>query len=193
MSLHNMRRPDIRKGKKRLGKGEGSGLGKQAGKGHKGQKSRSGGNIPLWFEGGQMPIQRRLPKRGFKSINRREYRIVNLERLSIIEEKEIDIALMESKGVIRRCSSKRYIPVKILANIDGEFSNKVTIKADAFSQKAIELIEANGGKVITPELISKKSIEDKGDNKEQKEKNQSPAEAEEGKSSGDNDRGDESC
>ncbi len=192
MSLHNIRRPEIKKGKKRLGKGEGSGPGKQAGKGHKGQKSRSGGNIPAWFEGGQMPIQRRLPKRGFKSINRREYRIVNLERLSIIEENEIDIALMESKGIIRKCSSKRYVPVKILANLDGKFSSKITIKADAFSKKAIELIEANGGKVITPELIAKKDNK-QSHNREQKEKNQSPAEAEENKSSGDNDRGDETC
>ena len=112
--------------------------------------------------------------------------------MSIIEENEIDIALMESKGIIRKCSSKRYVPVKILANLDGKFSSKITIKADAFSKKAIELIEANGGKVITPELIAKKDNK-QSHNREQKEKNQSPAEAEENKSSGDNDRGDETC
>ncbi|MBW6516804.1 MAG: 50S ribosomal protein L15 [Candidatus Cloacimonetes bacterium] len=146
MLLHSIKRPTIKKGKKRLGKGEGSGTGKQAGKGHKGQKSRAGGNIPAWFEGGQMPIQRRLPKRGFKNFNRQEYRIVNLNSLVVIEENEIDVALMETKGLIKRCTSKRYIPVKILANLDSEFSKKMTIKANAFSKKAKEIIEANGGK-----------------------------------------------
>ena len=146
MLLHSIKRPTIKKGKKRLGKGEGSGTGKQAGKGHKGQKARAGGKIPDWFEGGQMPIQRRLPKRGFKNFNRQEFRIVNLNNLAVIEEAEIDVELMETKGLIKKCSSKRYVPVKVLANLDTEFSKKITIKANAFSQKAIEIIEANGGK-----------------------------------------------
>ncbi len=146
MQLHSIKRPVIKKGKKRLGKGEGSGTGKQAGRGHKGQKARAGGNIPAWFEGGQMPIQRRLPKRGFKNFNRIEYRIVNLNSLVVIEESEIDVVMMETKGLIKKCSSKKYVPVKILANLDAEFNKKVTIKADAFSKKAKEIIEANGGK-----------------------------------------------
>lgn len=146
MVLHSIKRPSIKKGKRRLGKGEGSGLGKQSGKGHKGQKSRSGGKVPLWFEGGQMPIQRRLPKRGFNNINRQEYRIVNLERIAALEVEEIDVAFLETNGIIKKCSSKRYVPVKVLAKLDSEFSKKITIKANAFSKKAKELIEASGGK-----------------------------------------------
>lgn len=146
MLLHELKRPAIKKGKKRLGKGEGSCLGKQSGKGHKGQKSRSGGKIPVWFEGGQMPIQRRLPKRGFKNINSRVYRIVNLSSLVSVTDEVIDVELLELKGLIKRCSSKRYVPVKILASLDTDFDKKVIIKANAFSKKAKELIEAKGGK-----------------------------------------------
>ncbi len=146
MLLHEIKRPTIKKGKKRLGKGEGSGPGKLAGKGHKGQKSRSGGKIPVWFEGGQMPIQRRLPKRGFKNINTKVYRIVNLSSLAVLQEEQIDVSLLETKGLIKKCSSKRYVPVKILADLDTEFDKKIVIKANAFSKKAKEIIEANGGK-----------------------------------------------
>jgi large subunit ribosomal protein L15 len=95
MKLNNIERPQNIKNKKRLGKGEGSGFGKQAGKGHKGQKSRSGGNIPAWFEGGQMPLQRRVPKRGFTNIFRKEFRIVNLKALQKQEGTSFDIAKLE--------------------------------------------------------------------------------------------------
>ncbi len=143
MLLHEIKRPAIKKDKKRLGKGEGSGFGKQAGKGHKGQKARSGGNIPAWFEGGQMPLQRRLPKRGFKNFTKKTYRIVNLQTLLSIEETDITVELLEMKGFIR--TSSRYIPVKVLASIEDKFDKKVNVKVDAFSKKAKEMIEATGG------------------------------------------------
>jgi len=144
MLLNEMKRPAIKKHKKRLGKGEGSGFGKQAGKGHKGQKARAGGNIPAWFEGGQMPLQRRLPKRGFKNFAKKTYRIVNLQSLLSLPETEITIQLLEEKGLIRTYS--KYVPVKILASVEEKFEKKITIKADAFSQKAKEMIEECGGK-----------------------------------------------
>lgn len=147
MELHNIKVPKIKRHKKRLGKGHGSGTGKQAGRGHKGQKSRSGGNIPAWFEGGQMPLQRRLPKRGFKNIFRIPYRIVNLEKLNELEMDSIDIAKLEELGFVPRVSKNKKSPVKILAKIgeDG-FNKKMTIKANAFSRAAKELIEKLGGK-----------------------------------------------
>ncbi|MCB5230488.1 MAG: 50S ribosomal protein L15 [Candidatus Cloacimonas sp.] len=147
MKLHSIERPVIKKKKKRLGKGEGSGFGGQAGRGHKGKKARSGGNVPAWFEGGQMPIQRRLPKRGFTNIHRIEYRIVNLAQLAEINEVEIDIPMMERLGLVKKCRFKKYSPVKVLARLSDEgFDAKIVIKADAFSKRAVELIEANGGK-----------------------------------------------
>ncbi len=146
MLLQEMKRPSIKKNKKRLGKGEGSCTGKQAGKGHKGQKSRSGGNIPAWFEGGQMPIQRRLPKRGFRNFTKKQFRLLNLEKLVDIELEQIDVETMEKMGLINTSPNHKYIPVKVLADVTAEFKNKIIIKADAFSRKAVQMIEANGGK-----------------------------------------------
>ncbi len=146
MQLHDISRPDIKKGKKRLGKGHGSGQGKQAGKGHKGQKARSGGNVVPWFEGGQMPIFRRLPKRGFTNIFRQEYRIINLERLADLSETEYDIKKLETMGLIGKSSSNENAPVKVLASGSAEFKKAITIKVNAFSKKAKEIIESNGGK-----------------------------------------------
>ncbi len=148
MLLSNIKRPVIKKKKKRLGKGEGSGLGKQSGKGHKGQKSRSGGNVPNWFEGGQMPIQRRLPKRGFNNINRKEARIVNLDKLLELEETNFDIPKMEEMGLIRRCSKNNYIPVKVLAGKIETSAKKIIIRANAYSSKAKDIIVNNGGEAI---------------------------------------------
>eukprot|EP00831_Metopus_contortus_P045594 TRINITY_DN36568_c0_g2_i1.p1 TRINITY_DN36568_c0_g2~~TRINITY_DN36568_c0_g2_i1.p1 ORF type:complete len:230 (+),score=46.52 TRINITY_DN36568_c0_g2_i1:38-727(+) len=91
MELHNLVKPLNKKKKKRLGKGQGSGQGGTAGKGHKGQKARSGGGVPVSFEGGQMPIHRRLPKRGFNNIFKKEFRIVNLDNLAKFDETEFDI------------------------------------------------------------------------------------------------------
>ncbi|MCF7859454.1 MAG: 50S ribosomal protein L15 [Candidatus Cloacimonetes bacterium] len=145
MKLHNLERPNIKKGKKRLGKGQGSGFGKTAGKGHKGQKSRSGGNIPAWFEGGQMPLQRRVPKRGFTNIFKKQFRIVNLNDLQEVEVSDFDIEKLEKLNLIRTTRAGEIAPVKILADKAEVFTKKITIKANAFSKTAKELIEKQGG------------------------------------------------
>ncbi len=147
LKLHNLGKPAGRKARKRLGKGEGSGWGSQAGRGHKGKKARAGGNVPIWFEGGQMPMQRRLPKRGFKNIFRVEYRILNLRNLIGLSETDYDIAKLEMMGLIPSKGQKGKNPVKVLASLDEqEFTQKINIQANAFSRRAKELIEANGGK-----------------------------------------------
>jgi ribosomal protein L15, bacterial/organelle len=135
--------PGSRKDRKRVGRGIGSGTGKTSGRGHKGQKSRSGGNPHPWFEGGQMPLYRRLPKRGFTNIFKKEYEIVNLAQLAGLETKDpITPELLRDKGVIRRVNL-----VKILGN--GELSEAVTVHAQKFSRSAVEKIEKSGGKVVT--------------------------------------------
>lgn len=146
LTLSNLGKPAGRKNKKRLGKGQGSGWGHQAGRGHKGKKARSGGNVPAAFEGGQMPIHRRLPKRGFKNIFRVEYRNLNLARLIHLEDSEFDIPKLEALGLIPTKGQKAKAPVKILAGTTEEFTKTVHIKANAFSKNAIALIEKNGGK-----------------------------------------------
>ena len=146
MLLHEIKRPDIKKNKKRLGKGHGSGTGKTSGHGHKGQKSRSGGSIPAWFEGGQMPLQRRLPKRGFHNPFRKESRIVNLHILQSIDDTEFDIEKLEKLDLIRKLRKNEKSPVKILADKKEEFNKKITIKPNAFSKAAKETIEKFGGK-----------------------------------------------
>jgi len=144
LTLSNLKRPASYKRKKRLGKGQGSGQGHQAGRGHKGKKARAGGNTPAWFEGGQMPMQRRLPKRGFKNIFKVEYRIVNLDSLAEFQETRWDISKFEEKGLIKNKGKKADAPVKILAG-KTELSKKLQITANAFSQKAKAMIENNGG------------------------------------------------
>jgi len=128
------------KERKRLGRGPGSGLGKTSGKGHKGKGSRSGGNTPPGYEGGQMPLSRRLPKRGFRNPFREECQIVNLGSLERFSVNVIDIAALQNAGLVR--GKKK---VKILA--DGDFTKVLTIKAHAFSEKARERITALGGTV----------------------------------------------
>jgi large subunit ribosomal protein L15 len=145
MELHKQERPKNYKNKKRLGKGHGSGQGKTAGKGHKGQKSRSGGSIPAWFEGGQMPLQRRLPKRGFTNIFKKQYRIVNLGKLAQLEDTEFDITKLENLNLIRKLRVNEKAPVKILAKDVENFNKKLVIKANAFSKTAKEIIEKFGG------------------------------------------------
>jgi len=145
--LHQLKRPiGIKKNKKRLGKGQGTGQGHQAGKGHKGHKARSGGSTPRYFEGGQMPIYRRLPKRGFKNIFKKEFRIVNLYQLEKVEAELIDIQTLEDMAIIRSQGSYKNMPVKILADGAKEFTKRFHIKANAFSSTAKALIEKNGGK-----------------------------------------------
>lgn len=153
MLLHEIKRPNIKKNKKRLGKGEGSGHGGTAGRGHKGQRSRSGGRIPAWFEGGQMPLQRRLPKRGFKNPFRTAYRIVNLGSLQKISDSEVDISRLEELNLIRKVRNNENAPVKILADGKAEFNKKMTIKANAFSKTAKEAIEKLGGSAEVIESV----------------------------------------
>ena len=132
--------------KKRIGRGNASGQGRTAGKGHKGYKSRSGASGKLHFEGGQMPLMRRLPKRGmllFSKIHRKKikYQIVNLEKLSSYNVKKIDIKFLVSKGIIKN----KNVLVKILSK--GDLNSPIEISAQRFSQAAIEKIEKSGGKV----------------------------------------------
>lgn len=128
------------KNRKRIGRGTGSGHGKTATKGHKGQKARSGGSIKAGFEGGQMPLQRRLPKRGFTPISKIEYSLVNLNQLETFESgATIDSAVLAEKGLIR-CSCSL---VKVLGT--GELSKSLKVTAAKFSQSAKSKIEAAGG------------------------------------------------
>ena len=126
---------------KRIGRGHGSGNGKTAGKGHKGQKARAGRGQRFGFEGGQMPLQRRVPKRGFNNIFATEYAVVNLSDLNTFEDGAVvDAAALIEKGIIK----KEYDGLKVLGN--GELSKKVTVKAAAFSVSAKDKIVAAGGK-----------------------------------------------
>ncbi|NLJ38254.1 MAG: 50S ribosomal protein L15 [Candidatus Atribacteria bacterium] len=127
--------------RKRVGRGIGSGHGKNACRGENGQKSRSGTSISAHFEGGQMPFVRRIPKRGFRSLNREEYQIVNLSQLNRFESgTEITKELLKKAGLIESTSLK----LKILAK--GELNKAITVHSDAFSKKAKSLIEEKGGK-----------------------------------------------
>lgn len=130
--------------KKRLGRGIGSGHGKTSGKGHKGQNARSGGGVRPGFEGGQMPLFRRTPKRGFTNIFAKEYAIVNLSDLNIFEENAVVTpeTLLEN-GIVKLNKDK--VGIKVLG--DGELNVKLTVKAHKFSKSAAEKIEACGGKV----------------------------------------------
>lgn len=132
-----------RKKRKRVGRGPGSGHGKTSCRGHKGQKARAGGGVPAWFEGGQMPLQRRIPKRGFTNIFRRESQIVNVASLeNKIEDTTVNPETLYAAGLI----NKKNLPVKILGN--GDLSKSLEIHAHAFSKSAIEKIEKAGGKAI---------------------------------------------
>ncbi|MFH1690738.1 MAG: 50S ribosomal protein L15 [Candidatus Eisenbacteria bacterium] len=131
-----------RKNRKRVGRGHGSGHGKTSGRGHKGQKSRSGGNVPAWFEGGQLPLTRRLPIKGFTNPTRREYEVINLsdlERSGL--EGTVTIAVLRAAGIVTRSK----MPVKVLAM--GEVTKAYDLKVNAISAKAKEKIEAAGGTI----------------------------------------------
>ncbi|ABY41393.1 50S ribosomal protein L15 [Bacillus mycoides] len=143
MKLHELKPAEgSRKVRNRVGRGIGSGNGKTAGRGHKGQNARSGGGVRLGFEGGQTPLFRRLPKRGFTNINRKEFTIVNLSTLNRFEDgTEVTPELLLETGVI----SKLNDGVKILAS--GAVEKKLTVKAHKFSSSAKEAIEAAGGSV----------------------------------------------
>ena len=143
MKLHELKPAEgSRKQRNRVGRGIGSGNGKTAGKGHKGQNARSGGGVRPGFEGGQNPLFRRLPKRGFTNINRKEYAIVNLDALNRFEDgAEVTPALLVETGVV----SNEKSGIKILGN--GTVNVKLTVKAHKFSASAKEAIENAGGSI----------------------------------------------
>ena len=128
--------------RKRIGRGQGSGWGVESGRGEKGARSRSGSKKRSWFEGGQMPLQRRLPKFGFTNIHKKSFQIVNVSSLEkLADQKEINSETLYTKGLIR----KKNIPVKVLGN--GELKSKVNITVNAISKTAREKIEKAGGSV----------------------------------------------
>ncbi len=130
--------------RKRVGRGPGSGLGKTSGRGHKGQKARSGGGIPAGFEGGQMPLHRRIPKRGFTNPNRVEFQVVNLMELEDLKKGEVTPETLEAMGLVRSASK----PIKILG--EGDLKVALQVTAHAFSKSARAKIEAAGGTVTVP-------------------------------------------
>lgn len=139
--------PGSKKKAKRIGRGEGSGLGKTSGRGHKGQKARSGGGVAPGFEGGQMPLQRRLPKRGFTNIFKKSYTLVNLGSLTAFQSGSvIDSLALAAAGLIRN----ENLPVKLLAK--GTIDRPLTIKVQAASEKAIALVKDAGGAVVINSL-----------------------------------------
>lgn len=142
MKLHELKYTEgARKDSKRLGRGQGSGQGKTAGKGHKGQLARSGGGSAMGFEGGQTPIFRRIPKRGFTNFTRVEYAIVNVEALNRFDDGvEVTPTLLFEAGLVK----KELDGIKILGV--GTLEKKLTVKANKFSKSAVTLIEQAGGK-----------------------------------------------
>jgi large subunit ribosomal protein L15 len=143
MNLSKLRAPkNANRNRKRVGRGMGSGHGKTSTRGHKGQGSRSGSSLMRGFEGGQMPLHRRLPKRGFTNIFRTEYTVLNLDRLAELNETELTIEAFVAKGFLK----KRNELLKILGN--GELNVALTVHAHKFSKTAQEKIEKAGGKVV---------------------------------------------
>jgi large subunit ribosomal protein L15 len=142
-NLSNLRAPKkANTGRKRVGRGMGSGMGKTSTRGHKGQRSRTGSNMMRAFEGGQMPLHRRLPKRGFTNIFRTEYAVVNLDRIAGLDVSEIALEDYKKLGL----SSSKKALIKILGS--GELTSAITIHAHKFSKSAVEKIEKAGGKAV---------------------------------------------
>ena len=143
MKLHELKYTEgARKARKRVGRGTSSGTGKTAGRGQKGQGARSGGGKKPGFEGGQTPLFRRLPKRGFTNINAKEYVLVNLDQLNVFEDgTEVTPAVLKEAGIVRAEKSG----VKVLGN--GELTKKLTVKAAKFSKSAEAAITAKGGSI----------------------------------------------
>ena len=142
MNLHELSPAEgAKKASKRIGRGHGSGWGKTAGKGHKGQKARSGGSIRPGFEGGQMPLQRRIPKRGFNNIFAKKIVAINVSALEVFENgADVTTEAIIEKGIVK----KSYDGIKILGN--GTLTKKLNVKVAAFSESAKQKIEAAGGK-----------------------------------------------
>jgi large subunit ribosomal protein L15 len=142
-NLSNLRAPKkANTGRKRVGRGMGSGMGKTSTRGHKGQRSRSGSHMMRGFEGGQMPLHRRLPKRGFTNIFRTEYAIVNLERIAEVGAAEIGLEDYLKLGLV----AKKRVLIKVLGS--GDLKKPTTIHAHKFSKSATEKIEKAGGKAV---------------------------------------------
>ena len=140
MNLSTVRAPrKANENKKRVGRGMGSGMGKTSTRGHKGQRSRSGARLMRGFEGGQMPLHRRLPKRGFTNIFRQEYAVVNLEKLAALGQATITPEVLRQAGL-----AKKKLPIKVLG--DGELTAALTVQAHKFSKSAQEKIAKAGGK-----------------------------------------------
>ncbi len=147
LNLSNLGAPKgANSNKKRVGRGMGSGMGKTSTRGHKGQRSRSGSRMMRGFEGGQMPLHRRLPKRGFTNIFRQEYQVLSLDTIELFaatkNETELTLETMKSIGLLK----KKKGLVKVLAN--GEINTAVTVHAHKFSKQAQEKIEKAGGKIV---------------------------------------------
>ena len=142
MRIHELKKPEgSTKAPKRIGRGQGTGQGTTAGRGMNGQNSRSGGGVRLGFEGGQMPLYRRLPKRGFNNKWAKEYAEVNVKDLNRFEDgTEVDMGMLLAAGLV----GKQLDGLKVLGN--GELSKKLTVKAEKFSKSAVEKIEKAGGK-----------------------------------------------
>lgn len=143
MRLHELKSPKgARTAKKRVGRGIGSGMGKTSARGHKGQKARSGGGVRPGFEGGQMPLQRALPKRGFTSVFKKEFNEINIARLNVFADgTEVTPALLKQEGMIKSMKDG----VRILGT--GSLEKSLTVKAHGFTKTAAEKIQAAGGKV----------------------------------------------
>ncbi len=142
-NLSNLRAPKkANSNKKRVGRGMGSGMGKTSARGHKGQRSRSGSRMMRGFEGGQMPLHRRLPKRGFTNIFRTEYTVVNLDRIAELGVAELTVDALVKHGLLK----KRNELIKVLAS--GDLTTAVTVHAHKFSKAAQEKIEKAGGKAV---------------------------------------------
>ena len=142
MRIHELKKPEgATKAPKRIGRGQGTGQGTTAGRGMNGQNSRSGGGVRLGFEGGQMPLYRRLPKRGFNNKWAKEYAEVNVKDLNRFEDgTEVDLGMLLAAGLV----GKQLDGLKVLGN--GELTKKLTVKAEKFSKSAVEKIEKAGGK-----------------------------------------------
>lgn len=142
MNLHELSPAEgATRSSKRIGRGHGSGWGKTAGKGHKGQKARSGGSIRPGFEGGQMPLQRRIPKRGFNNIFAKKIVAINVSALEVFDnDTEVDAKALIEKGIVK----KEFDGIKILGN--GNLTKKLSVKVAAYSESAKQKIEAAGGK-----------------------------------------------
>ncbi len=146
MKLHSLKAPaENKRNRKRVGRGQGSGMGEQSGRGHNGQKSRSGAKVKAWFEGGQMPLQRRIPKFGFKNPFRTEYQAINIQKLADFIEAgrlpdSVTVQNLIDEGLVHKNRK-----VKLLGS--GEIDKKVTVEAHACSKSAKEKIEKAGGSV----------------------------------------------